>query len=121
MPIYINTSSNSNNIEQTKSINLIQMQELFKTDEQQNQYISNDSFIDKNSDTYKSSMLISPEILDSRINTLITEKEIELSQLPYDDTNYPGMLMTSADKNKIDDFNLKNGNNSGSIRSINSK
>ena len=120
MPIYINTSSNSNNIEQTKSINLIQMQELFKSDEQQNQYISNDSF-DIDNETYSSPMLISPEILDLRINALIENEERKLSQESYDSPFYPGMLMTSADKNNIDNFNLKNGNNSGSIRSINSK
>ena len=106
-PIYINQTDTST-LKTTKSINLVQLQELIQMpSEQQSLFIMKDSDLNEYSENYQAGMLITPKVFKENTENMINNKA-------------PSISSFNTLQNQVNNFNLKNGNKIGSLRTIGS-
>ena len=117
--VYLNQTGVSEpyrTLEKTKSINLKQMQQLLNLSNAEEDMIMGEEDLEQGSQNYEMPMLISPKVLKTGIKQSISVDE-GLQQATRDASG----LMSYIDKRKLDDLNIKNGSQSGSLRTTNSE
>lgn len=117
--VYLNQTGVSEpyrTLEKTKSINLKQMQQLLNLSNTEEDMIMGEEDLEQGSQNYEIPMLISPKVLKTGIKQSISVDE-GLQQATRDASG----LMSYTDKRKLDDLNIKNGSQSGSLRTTNSE
>lgn len=117
--VYLNQTGVSEpyrTLEKTKSINLKQMQQLLNLSNAEEDMIMGEEDLEQDSQNYEMPMLISPKVLKTGIKQSISIDE-GLQQATRDASG----LMSYIDKRKLDDLNIKNGSQSGSLRTTNSE
>ena len=116
--IYLNQTGVSEpyrTLERTKSINLKQMQQLLNLSNTEEDMIMGEDDLEQDSQNYEMPMLISPKVLKAGI-----KQSISVDQGLQQATRDASGLMSYTDKRKLDDLNIKNGSQSGSLRTVNS-
>ena len=116
-PIYINITNTKDNYAQayktpqtTKSITLKQVKDLLDITNTFEYFpAEQEDFENTESQNYTAPMLISPEIFNNRVRTMIN---ISQDSATHDSAG----LMSPEDKIKLDTFNLINGASKGSLR-----
>ena len=126
-PFYIKTTtirtqmgSIRQTVNKTKSISLKKLQDLLKDSDNTQYQNMSQSDLNRNSQNYDMSMLISPRILNNQVEYLISNNKEQATYNPVTNRGTTG-LMSGSDKVKLETFNLTNGSQIGSLRTKNSK